>query len=820
MNDSTLCDLFSLRLCAFARNLISRKDAKTQRERKRFPARSLNLVEIVRVMGFVVCLRLLIVLLLAIVCSSFASAQTTQTSSRIEGVVRDETGAAIEDADVSLSVASSVVAKTRTEASGRFVFNNLTAREGVLIVKARGFAVAEKIWNANETSPVLIEIILSPAPVTEQVTVTATRTETVLGETAASVVVLSSTEIAATAAATIDDALKQVTGFQLFRRSGSRTANPTSQGVSLRGVGASGASRAVVLSDGIPLNDPFGGWVYWGRVPRESVNRIEVLRGGASNLYGGGAMGGVIQILTSDADAPVFSLETSYGNENTPDASLFAGARRGRWGAKLSADLFRTDGYVLVDERERGSVDTPANSRHAAIDLDLEYYFRRVGRAFIRGSYFEESRANGTPLQTNQTRIRELSAGVDYQSKRAGAFSLRAYLGVELFDQNFSAVASNRNSETLTRVQRVPVQVEGASVQWSKLFGASHTFVAGVEAREVRGASDELAFVQGRASALVGAGGRERSFGIYGEDIFRISSRLILTSGLRLDRWSELDARSITRPLSQNLAPTIISFRDRSETAFSPQASLLYRPGENWSLAASIYRAFRAPTLNELYRTFRVGDVLTLANDQLRAERLTGGEAGASISPFKRRLTLRGTFFWTEITRPVANVTLSVAPGLITRQRQNLGRTRSRGVEIEWDAKINNRWSLSGGYTLADARVLRFPVNTSLEGLRLPQVARHQLSFQLRYMNPARLTFALQGRASGSQFDDDQNLFRLAPYFTLDAFLSRPLSHTLDAFVAVENIFDRRYEIGRTPVVTLGSPTLARAGVSLRLGAR
>ncbi|HMF54720.1 MAG TPA: carboxypeptidase-like regulatory domain-containing protein, partial [Pyrinomonadaceae bacterium] len=168
-------------------------------------------------MGFVVCLRLLIVLLLAIVCSSFASAQTTQTSSRIEGVVRDETGAAIEDADVSLSVASSVVAKTRTEASGRFVFNNLTAREGVLIVKARGFAVAEKIWNANETSPVLIEIILSPAPVTEQVTVTATRTETVLGETAASVVVLSSTEIAATAAATIDDALKQVTGFQLFR---------------------------------------------------------------------------------------------------------------------------------------------------------------------------------------------------------------------------------------------------------------------------------------------------------------------------------------------------------------------------------------------------------------------------------------------------------------------------------------------------------------------------------------------------------------------------------------------------------------------------
>ncbi|OLE56056.1 MAG: hypothetical protein AUG51_00520 [Acidobacteria bacterium 13_1_20CM_3_53_8] len=649
---------------------------------------------------------------------------------------------------------------------------------------------------------------------------TATRTETVLEDTASSVVVLSSSELATTAAETVDDALKQVTGFQLFRRSGSRTANPTSQGVSLRGVGASGASRAVVLSDGIPLNDPFGGWVYWGRVPRESISRIEVLRGGASNLYGGGAMGGVIQIFTRDANVSGLSLETSYGNEQTPDASLFASARRGGWGAKLSADLFRTDGYVLVDRSERGLVDTAANSRHAALDLMLERHFKRDGRAFLRASYFAERRSNGTLLQTNSTHIRELSAGVDYQQKRGGAFSLRSYLGVELFDQNFSAVASSRNSETLTRVQRVPAQVTGATAQWSKSFGASHTIVAGLEAQDVRGASDELAFVQGRASSLVGAGGRERTFGIFGEDIFKISGRLIFTGGLRFDLWRNVDALSITRPVRPNLAPTIIAFPDRSETAFSPQASLLYRPGESWSLTASVYRAFRAPTLNELYRSFRVGDVLTLANDQLRAERLTGGEAGASLSPFKRKLTLRGTFFWTEITRPIANVTLSIAPGLIMRQRQNLGRTQSSGVEIEWDARINNYWSLSGGYTLANARVLRFPVNTSLEGLRIPQIARHQISFQVRYIKQSRLTFGLQGRASSSQFDDDQNIFLLAPYFTLDAFISRPLSRALDLFVAAENIFNRRYEIGRTPVATLGPPLLMRAGFRLRLGAR
>ncbi len=194
-----------------------------------------------------------------------------------------------------------------------------------------------------------------PTPLSEQVTVTATRTETRLGDTAASIISISSTELSTTAALALDDALRQVPGFSLFRRSGSRTANPTSQGVSLRGTGASGASRAIVMADGIPLNDPFGGWVYWSRVPRTSINNIEVLRGGASHLYGSAALGGVVNIFTRKPRSPVFLLETSYGNQQTADASLFAAGRKGRWAASISAETFRTDGYIIVDERERGT---------------------------------------------------------------------------------------------------------------------------------------------------------------------------------------------------------------------------------------------------------------------------------------------------------------------------------------------------------------------------------------------------------------------------------------------------------------------------------
>jgi len=232
----------------------------------------------------------------------------------------------------------------------------------------------------------------------------------------------------------------------------------------------------------------------------------------------------------------------------------------------------------------------------------------------------------------------------------------------------------------------------------------------------------------------------------------------------------------------------------------------------------SMSRAFRAPTLNELYRSFRVGNVLTLANENLRAERLTGGEAGLRFTSSNERVSARGAFFWNDITRPVANVTLLTTPALITRQRQNLGRTRSRGVELQGETNLGRNLNFSASYLFADATVVEFPPNTTLEGLQLPQVPRHQFTFQARYVNPSRIAVGLQGRASSSQFDDDLNQFRLGSYFTLDAHVSRRLNHRLEVFVAIENLLNQRYEVGKTPVNTLGPPILFRSGLRLQLG--
>ncbi len=617
---------------------------------------------------------------------------------------------------------------------------------------------------------------------TEEVTVTATRTERRLADTAASVVVLSSEELESTAAGTIDDALRQVPGFSLFRRSGSRFANPTTQGVSLRGLGASGASRALVLADGIPLNDPFGGWIYWGRVPRLSLGRIEVLRGAGSDLYGSAALGGVVQLLRKEPSEPAFAAEASYGERETPEASLFVAERWGRWAASLGAESFRTDGYVPVEPAARGAVDTPAASRHSTVDLAVERRVGEEGRAFLRGSWFDEERDNGTRLQVNDTTIRQASLGLD-SSAGGGWLSLRAWGSDQDYFQTFTAVASGRNSEILTREQRVPAESLGGSAQWTRTLGNRHGLVAGLDFREVSGTSDELIFGGPTLRSTV-AGGTQRLGGLFLEDLVSLTPRLSLTLGARIDS------------------------RERKETAFSPRASLLWKATDHWAWTTSAYRGFRAPTLNELYRDFRVGDVLTLANEGLEAERLAGAEAGAVFT--SPRVTARSVLFWMEVDRNVANVTLSVTPALITRQRQNLGRTRSRGLELEGTARLGGRWTLSGGYLLSDATV---ESGGGLEGLRIPQVPEHQASLQLRFFDPGIGTLGLQARWTGDQFDDDRNQLPLESFATIDALLSRPVGRGLEVFAAAENLLNEGYETGRTPVRTLGAPRSVRVGV-------
>jgi len=741
------------------------------------------------------------------------------TSSQISGVITDPTGAAIAAAEV-VFTNGSFTAKHGTDNRGEFVFSQVPGESGVLKVSAPGFQVRNIEWHAGTNR---IQMTLLPATAADQITVTANRTGMRVVENATSVTILSAPDLDATAAFRVDDILRQVPGFSLFRRTTSRVANPTTQGVSLRGLGASGASRALVLSDGFPLNDPFGCWVYWDRAPRESIGSVEVASGGASHLYGSDALGGVINIIRKPVDSDLVSLEAAYGNENSPDLSLAASKKMGPWSIGIGSELFRTDGYIAVPADLRGAVDTAVNSQDATGDATVQREFGDRGGIFVRGSVFGESRHNGTPLQTNNTTIRELDLGGNWDGHEVGAFQLRAYASRQNLDQSFSSIASDRNSESLTRTQRVPAQQVGVSVQWQHILGTRQHLVAGLEESNTHGQTNEQGYFGGNPTNTSHGGGREVIWGAYLEDIVRVTPNWLLTASGRVDHWQNFDAFAPPDPAK---AVGAVPLPDRSETFFSPRLALLHKLTSNVSLTASGYRAFRAPTLNELYRGFRAGNVFTEFNPNLRAERLTGAEGGGIVTGWNQRLMLRGNFFWNEITRPVANVTLTTTPNLITRQRQNLGSTISQGVEFEASGQLTNSITVSGGYQYTHATVTSFTVdpalaglNPSLVGLNVPQIPRHQFDFQARYSRPFIL-LAVQGRFGGNQFDDDQNTLLLRRYFTLDATASHALRPGVDLFVAVENLLNRRYDVGRTPVLTVGPPILARAGLRLQFGGR
>lgn len=749
--------------------------------------------------------------------ASNPSQSGNQSRGSISGRITDQNGDAIAGAQLVATDASGKSTTVQSDASGRYRID-LPSGDYEVRGQAKGFSSQVRRASVVAGQDIVVGWSLEVSAIPDVVTVTPARVERRVEDLAASVTVLSATDVERAAAQTLDDLLRQVPGFSIFRRSSSVVANPTTQGVSLRGAGASGASRTLVLNDGLPLNDAFGGWVYWDRLPRAAVAQVEVVRGGSSDLYGSDALSGVINVITQTPSVPVLDAEVSYGNRDTIDFTFFGGTAWRSWSFDVGGEATRTDGYFIVAPERRGLADEMAASKHRVLTM-------RVGRTwgsdsansvFVRGSLFDEDRKNGTPLQRNDTTTESLATGFRLRTPDKSNWQFSLFGNQQRFHQTFTSLTADRARETLIRAQAVPSRDAGFSFTWTRQTGERHLLLAGIDLRGVRGSSDELVYVSGNPSSFVSAGGRQRRLGFFAQDIIAITSRWQLAVSARYDRWRNSSAYSIERTFSTGaIRPRF--FAERNEDAWSPKVSLLYRIREGVALSLAAYRAFRAPTLNELYRSFRVGDTSTLANEKLSAERLTGGEGGVSWQAGDR-LRSRLTGYWTETVNPVSNFTLTVTPTLITRERRNLGRTRSRGIEVETDFRLTSDWRLSAGYLFSDTTILEAPQDSRLVGLWIPQVPRHQFTLQAVYSNPRYVTAAMQFRAAGAQFDDDQNRFVLDSFALVDLLVDRRLFRNLDAFFAVQNALNQRYSVGRTPLETIGAPRLFRGGLRIRLG--
>lgn len=681
-----------------------------------------------------------------------------------------------------------------------------------LRIEAQGFDGKSVEVSANTT------VRLEPAKTSQQITVTAYRAPLGALESPATTRMLSEFALSTTAVPTMDGQLRQLPGVELFRRSSSLEANPTSQGISLRGLGSTSASRTLVTEDDVPLNDALGGWIHWEELPELAIDRIEVMRGGASDLYGSSAIGGVVNVVPARPTSTLSEVRTSYGGLGTYDSSARVETTFKDWGLLASGGAIGTDGFIQMAPYQRGPVDTASNMHGQNGMIDAE---RNRGplRLFARGSGFNEARANGTPFQHNGTRLWRYATGADWQSAGNSSATLRLYGSTERYRQTFSSISnapttadptcSYRCGETPTRFTLVPDNEFGAAAHWNQPIGAELLLIAGADVHDVRVWDREQTF--GATAALTNLDDHQRDSAGYAEAMWTHHA-WTLTASDRVDWFQNFDAHQVVWN-GATWVPAATQPPSRDETIFDPRLGVSRKLGGHWALSGSGFRAFRAPTPSELYRSTQVGSKLTLPNSSLLSERATGWETG--IASEWRWGTIRTSYFDTQVNRPIVAVTTNPNSSPILLKRENLGQIESRGIGIDFEVAPQRWLTVDGGYQYAHAVVSR---GTQDLGNWIPEVARNMASLNLRAFRPRIGTLSLQSRLSGRQYDDDANSFLLHSYFRLDAFASHDIGSHVEFFAAGENLFDRSIEVSKTPTTTLATPRVARAGVQLRLG--
>jgi outer membrane receptor protein involved in Fe transport len=721
--------------------------------------------------------------------------------------VTDSAGSPIAGASVQKPAGHSL---GHTDTEGRFTFECPVPCS--VRIDAEGFIGNFFELTANQT------VHLDRAGATEEVTVTAYREP--LGELQSPVTTrtLSSTELSTTAAITMDDEVRQLPGVELFRRSSSLVANPSSQGISVRGLGSTSASRTLVTQDDVPLNDPIGGWIHWQEQPELAIQSAELVRGGASDLYGSSAIGGVLNMMTVRPTTDLFELRSTYGGEATYDDSVLGETKQGPWGVLAAGGVIGTDGYIQEAPYQRGPVDIASNVHSQNGLFDVEHLGGPF-RIFARGSGMNDARGNGTPYQINGTRLWRYATGGDWQSSRGDTAILRVYGSTEHYRQTFSSIVNTpdaadpacdyRCGEVPTRFAVVPVNELGAATHWTHPFGAGLVGLAGADVHDVRYWDREQTY--GTTAALTNLSNHQRDPGLYAETLWTHHAWTAMASA-RMDWFQNYDGDLRTLK-SGAWVPSATQPSQRDERIFDPRLGLSRKFLTHWAVSASAFRAFRAPSPSELYRSTQVGNKLTLPNGNLLSERATGWETG--IASEWHWGTIRSSYFLTEVNRPIVAVTTNPNSSPILLLRENLGQIESRGVAIDFQLAPQHWLSFDGGYQYAHAVVSRGPQDY---GNWIPEVARDMATLNLRASKPKLGTLSLQSRLSGHQYDDDANLFLLHGYFRLDAYASHDIGRRLQLFAAGENLFDRSIEVSKTPTTTLGMPRVARAGLQIRLG--
>jgi outer membrane receptor protein involved in Fe transport len=611
----------------------------------------------------------------------------------------------------------------------------------------------------------------------ETIVVTATRTERSVSELPISTDVVSEEEIETAPVVSIDDLLRTIPGVHMNLQGSTTHETSSASRISMRGLGG---TRALVLLDGVPMHDPLFGTVEWHKVPMDRIEQVEVVRGGSAGLFGNYSLGGTINLITRPVDASGVRVDAAAGNMDTRRQSVNVDQMISeRLGIRLSHTDFDSDGFITVPINEQGRV--PAWSDFAVTSLRADYRASDTGRANLRVNWSDSE--IGTSIVNSHTARTILDIAAGFQRSVGGSGLLLAnafHRATE--ERGFEADFADDGSPFLAEDIYLPRESLGGSVEWSTQLPGTIQFVTigadflQTEANEDTTFRDET----GSPTSLRIVHGQQQFTGLFGQASWRPTDRFELLAAARFDSYRNIDGTEGTAGQPLNRYPTTTT------TTLNPRVSFRYAFSSGFAMRGAVYRAFKAPSIRELYRSNRSGSTLVIGNPHLQPERLMGGEIGAEWAGGPLHLSMnlfRNEVDGLQVRAPVAGQPSNVL------SPANLGRIRSQGLELMADAALGRGWFIEAAYIHADSKIIE-DVNPALVGNLVPEVSPHVGTLSLRHLSANGTTVNIRGRILARAYGDSANRGVTPAHRVFDIFVSHPVREHLDAYVSVENVLD------------------------------
>jgi len=731
-----------------------------------------------------------------------AARAIAQTRTVLSGTVTETTtGRPLAGVRVAISGSSRAAV---TNDRGEYRLEGLTTGNYTLTAAKLGSEPATRTIHIGADALETVNISLTPgSALLPDVVVSASRIPQSPRQVAATVNVISREQVRTNPARVTDDLLREMPGVELPRTSS--TASGPEEIVSIRGADE---GRTLVLLDNVPLNDPWGEWIQWNRAPRFQLDRAEVLEGGGSSLYGNYAMGGVISLFTQPILSRGYNLMASGGSRSAADFSAYGSDLHGPLAYSIGADYGTGGGYTLLRPGQRGSIDQASTVTRRNINGRAEYSVGRLGSIFATGNYFDDDRSLGTPLtEPNRRHIVSGIVGGNFDAPLGGAIEARFFGQRQNYESHSSIVDPTRTSERPNVAQHIPSHDLGGSLQWSRSLGILQLLSLGGDFRHMVGELNEDVYnAAGTVAGTRHSGGSQIVGGAFVQTVFAPVEPLRIEASARYDSWRSYDGSRIDNTATP---PVTTSYPAKKNSAFAPRVGVRYQLLSSLALRGSFYRAFRAPTLSEEYRTFFAGPNTFMGNPALTPEYLTGYDVGLDWNPVSQ-FEFRATGFWNKY-KDLDDFTFlqpGPTPGSIILQRQNIGAARSRGAEGEVALRPVEELTFAVSYNYDLARVVatkafvnRVPLQRGAARITYASPRVATINGILRYEGP---NHALGGA-------------RLAPYGIFDLDARREIRPGAEIFAAAENLFDRQYTVNfQGSLESLGLPRTIRGGVSLR----